>query len=268
MPRTLVMGVLNVTPDSFSDGGRWADTDSAVARGREMVAQGADIIDVGGESTRPGAAAVSLTEELERVVPVIDALAGAAQPPVISVDTTRAAVARAAVEAGAQLINDVSGGDADSEMFEAVAQSGARYVLQHRRGTPETMNALAVYDDVVAEVRAELAERLEAAIAAGISPEAVILDPGLGFAKKAEHNWRLLAHLDVLATLGPPLLIGASRKRFLAGVSAGAEAGDRDGATAAVTALAAAAGVWGVRVHDVPANLDAVRVAAVWEEHR
>lgn len=268
MPRTLVMGVLNATPDSFSDGGRWPDTGSAVARGQEMLAQGADIIDVGGESTRPGAAEVPAAEELGRVVPVIAALSGAAQRPVISVDTTRAAVAHAALEAGAQIVNDVSGGQADPEMLGVVADSGARYILQHRRGTPATMNSLAVYDDVVAEVRAELAEGLQAALAAGIPREAVILDPGLGFAKNAEHNWRILAHLEEFASLGCPLLIGASRKRFLAGVSSGGQVGDRDDATAAVTALAAAAGAWGVRVHDVPANLDATRVAASWKEHR
>ncbi|ROR72462.1 dihydropteroate synthase [Bogoriella caseilytica] len=268
MPRTLVMGVLNVTPDSFSDGGRWADTASAVARGQEMLAQGADIIDVGGESTRPGAATVPVAEEIQRVVPVVEALSNAAPSAEISVDTTRAAVAQAALDAGARIVNDVSGGQADPQIFGVIARSGARYVLQHRRGTPETMNDLAVYQDVVAEVRAELAGMLQAALAAGVSPEVIIVDPGLGFAKQAEHNWRILAHLEEFTSLGYPLLIGASRKRFLDDVSSGAQPGDRDNSTAAVTALAAAAGVWGVRVHSVPASLDAVRVAATWREHR
>ncbi|GAA4418593.1 dihydropteroate synthase [Georgenia halophila] len=267
--RTLVMGVVNVTPDSFSDGGQWFDRDVAVAHARHLVTQGADIVDVGGESSRPGAVPVPPTEETRRVLPVVEALVDAEA--VVSVDTVHATTAEAAVAAGAHIVNDVSGGTADPEMLATVAATGAVYVLQHRRGTPDTMNSLAVYDDVVAEVRAELAERLEAAVAAGIPEQQVVLDPGLGFAKEARHNWTLLAHLDELARLGRPLLVGASRKRFLADVVPAHLADQplaRDAASAAVTALAAAAGVWAVRVHEVTANVDAARVAAAWTAER
>ncbi|MFC7407069.1 dihydropteroate synthase [Georgenia alba] len=267
--RTLVMGVVNVTPDSFSDGGQWFDTDVAVAHAKHLLAQGADIVDVGGESTRPGAAPVTPEEERRRILPVVEALVEAGG--VVSVDTLHAATARAAVDAGALIVNDVSGGTADPEMLATVAQTGVVYILQHRRGTAATMNELAVYDDVVTEVRAELAERLAATAAAGVREEQVVLDPGLGFAKNAEHNWALLARLDELGRLGRPLLVGASRKRFLGGVVAPGLADQpmaRDAASAAVSALAAAAGVWAVRVHEVTASLDATRVAAAWTAHR
>ena len=266
--RTLVMGVVNVTPDSFSDGGQWFDTDVAIAHARHLLAQGADIVDVGGESTRPGAAHVSPEQELARVLPVVETLAR--EGAVVSVDTVNASTAEAVTRAGALIVNDVSGGLFDPEMAATVARSGAVYVLQHWRGTPETMNDLAVYDDVVAEERAELSERLAEALAAGVREEQVVLDPGLGFAKDAGHNWTLLAHLDALLDLGRPLLVGASRKRFLSGVVAPRVAEEplaRDAATAAVSALSAVAGAWAVRVHEVTGSMDAVRVAAEWREH-
>ena len=266
--RTTVMGVVNVTADSFSDGGRYLDVAAAVRRGRALVAAGADIVDVGGESTRPGAHRVPVEVETERVVPVIAELVAAGA--VCSVDTTRAAVARAALDAGAHIVNDVSGGLADPEMAAMVADAGVPWILMHWRGHSADMDALAVYDDVVADVRAELAARVEAALAAGVAGRAIVLDPGLGFAKTAEHNWALLRALPSMTGLdGPgwgfPILVGASRKRFL-----GALLGDgsgprppagREAATTAVSALAAAAGAWGVRVHEVADSLDAVRVA-------
>ncbi|MGH3517305.1 MAG: dihydropteroate synthase [Haloechinothrix sp.] len=262
------MGVLNVTPDSFSDGGRYLHLDDALAHARAMAGRGADIIDVGGESTRPGARRVSAGVEADRVVPVIKALA--ADGLTLSVDTTRAAVAAAAIEAGAQVINDVSGGLADPDMARVAAESGAPWVLMHWRGHSSGMEALADYDDVVGEVRDELLRQVEVALAAGVSAEAIVLDPGLGFAKRAEHNWALLNRLDALLSLGFPVLIGASRKRFLGSLLSGADGAPRapDGredATAAISALAAAAGAWGVRVHEVGASLDAVTVAAAWQ---
>ncbi|WP_084958792.1 dihydropteroate synthase [Thermoactinospora rubra] len=266
--RCLVMGVVNVTPDSFSDGGLWFDEEAAVRHGLELAEQGADLVDVGGESTRPGAARVSLEEELARVVPVIRRLSAAGV--VVSVDTMRAEVAQAAVEAGASLVNDVSGGLADPDMPRVVAASGVPYVVMHWRGHSHDMDKRAVYSDVVAEVREELAKRVAMVLAEGVSERQVVLDPGLGFAKTAEHNWALLAGLDKLRELGFPLLIGASRKRFLGRLLAGPDGQPRpfsqsDAATAAVTALAAHAGAWCVRVHEVPANADAVRVAAAWK---
>jgi dihydropteroate synthase len=267
--RTLVMGIVNVTPDSFSDGGQWYETDVAIAHGRHLLAQGADIVDVGGESTRPGAAPVTTAEELARVLPVVEALAW--EGAVVSVDTTNAATAEAVVDAGAAIVNDVSGGLADPAMATTMARTGAVYVLGHWRGSPETMNSLAVYDDVVAEVCTELTDRVSTLAEAGVRDEQIVLDPGLGFAKNAEHNWRLLAHLGDLASLGYPLVVGASRKRFLAGVVAPTVAAEplaRDQATAAVSALSAAAGAWAVRVHDVTGTIDAVRVAAAWRSHR
>ncbi|MPV90417.1 dihydropteroate synthase [Georgenia ruanii] len=263
------MGVVNVTPDSFSDGGQWYDTDVAIAHARHLLTQGADIIDVGGESTRPGAAPVTPAEEAARVLPVVEALAR--EGAVVSVDTVNAATAEAVVAAGAQIVNDVSGGLADAAMAGAVARAGAVYVIQHWRGTPETMNSLAVYDDVVAEVCAELRDRVHQARAGGVRDHQIVLDPGLGFAKNAEHNWTLLAHLDALTALGHPVLVGASRKRFLSGVVPPALAAEplaRDHATTAVSALAAQSGAWAVRVHEVAATADAVRVAAAWRAHR
>jgi dihydropteroate synthase len=265
--RTLVMGVVNVTPDSFSDGGRWFDPADAVTHGLALLAEGADLLDVGGESTRPGAARVPEDVELRRVLPVVRTLV--AEGAVVSVDTTRPAVARAAVEAGAVVVNDVSGGLADAGMRRVVAETGVVYVAMHWRGHADVMDDLAVYDDVVTDVRDELAQRLDELVAAGVRPEQVVLDPGLGFAKPGRDNWPLLAHLDVLAGLGRPVLVGASRKRFLGHLLAGADGApvppaDRDRATAAVSALCAAARVWCVRVHDVPGSADAVRVGAAW----
>ncbi|MCP2347669.1 dihydropteroate synthase [Nonomuraea roseoviolacea subsp. carminata] len=266
--RCLVMGVVNVTPDSFSDGGLWFGEEAAVRHGLELVDEGADIVDVGGESTRPGAARVSLEEELARVVPVIRELS--ARGVAVSVDTMRAEVARAAVEAGARLVNDVSGGLADPEMPRVVADTGVPYVVMHWRGHSADMDDRAVYADVVTEVREELAKRVDLVLAEGVSEEQIVLDPGLGFAKNADHNWALLAGLPRLADLGYPLLVGASRKRFLGRLLAGDDGAPRpfsrsDDATVAVTALAARAGAWCVRVHKVAPNADAVRVAAAWE---
>lgn len=270
--RTLVLGVLNVTPDSFSDGGLFADPAAAVRHGVAMVAAGADRVDVGGESTRPGAVPVGPAAELARVLPVVRALADAGVA--VSIDTMHAAVARSAVGAGAGLVNDVSGGLADPAMLATVADLGVPVVLTHWRRAPGTdVDAHDAHDahhahhaDVVDDVVRELSARVAAALAAGVDRSAIVLDPGLGFAKNADHNWQLLAHLDVLAALGYPLLIGASRKRFLGRLLAGPGGtprppAGRDGATAAITALVAAAGVWGVRVHDVATSADAVRVA-------
>ena len=265
------MGVVNVTPDSFSDGGRWHDPDQAIAHGRRLVAEGADLIDVGGESTRPGATRPLVAEELGRVVPVIAALAG--DGAVVSVDTMRAEVAEAALVAGAQVVNDVSGGLADPEILAVVAAHDAAYVAMHWRAHAATMQQHASYADVVAEVAHELEQRADAALAAGIRPERLALDPGVGFAKTADHNWQLLAHLDQLHELGFPVLVGSSRKAFLGALLAEPDgtprpATDREDATTALTALAAAAGAWCVRVHQVRGNVDAVRVAAKVAEHR
>lgn len=263
-----VMGVVNVTPDSFSDGGRWFDTTAAVKRGLDLVVQGADLVDVGGESTRPGAPRVDEEEELRRVVPVVRGLAS--EGVTVSVDTMRASVAARAVAAGAVLVNDVSGGLADPGMIGAVAAAEVPFVVMHWRGFSAGMNSLAVYDDVVAEVGAELQVRLDAVVAGGIAPERLVVDPGLGFAKNADHDLALVAHLPALRALGFPLLIAASRKRFLGRVLAGADAAppparERDAATAAVSAIAAHQGAWAVRVHEVRATADAVRVARAVE---
>lgn len=262
--RCLVMGVLNVTPDSFSDGGRWLDPGAAVSHGLRLHSEGADLVDVGGESTRPGAARVDVGEELRRVVPVVRALAAAGVA--VSIDTTRAEVAHAALDAGALLVNDVSGGIADPQLLPTVAAAGAGYVLMHSRGPSADMQLRAQYDDVVGEVVAELSARRDAALTAGIRADRLVLDPGLGFAKDGNHNWQLLAAVGRLQALGQPILIGASRKRFLGELLAdptGAlrEPDGRDDASAAVSALAAAAGAWCVRVHAVRATSDAVRVA-------
>ncbi|MFD3806221.1 dihydropteroate synthase [Streptomyces sp. NPDC058611] len=263
-----VMGVVNVTPDSFSDGGRWFDTTAAVKRGLDLVVQGADLVDVGGESTRPGAPRVDEEEELRRVVPVVRGLAS--EGVAVSVDTMRASVAARAVAAGAVLVNDVSGGLADPGMIGAVAAAEVPFVVMHWRGFSAGMNSLAVYDDVVGEVSSELRDRLDAVVAGGISPERLVVDPGLGFAKNADHDLALVAHLPALRALGFPLLIAASRKRFLGRVLAGADAAppparERDAATAAVSAIAAHQGAWAVRVHEVRATADAVRVARAVE---
>jgi dihydropteroate synthase len=270
--RCLVMGVVNVTPDSFSDGGAWLDPDKAIAHGLELATQGADIIDVGGESTRPGAQRVPVDDELRRVLPVVESLASAGI--YVSIDTMRAEVARQALATGARMVNDVSGGLADPDMASVVAAAGVPYVVMHWRGHSSDMYGPAVYSDVVAEVRAELGRRLQAVTAAGVDPDQVILDPGLGFAKLPEHNWKLLANLEHIARqpgyVQPfPVLVAASRKGFLGKLLAGPEGQPRsfarsDDATIALTALAVAAGAWCVRVHAVPGNVDAVRVATRW----
>ncbi|MEJ1192464.1 dihydropteroate synthase [Pseudarthrobacter sp. CCNWLW207] len=262
--RTLVMGILNVTPDSFSDGGKHPTADTAIAAGLRMFYAGADIIDVGGESTRPGAEDVSPEEEQRRVIPVIEALVKAGA--LVSIDTTHASTAAAAVEAGAAIINDVSGLTLEPEMAELVAVSKVPYVLTHRRGDARTMNSLAEYKDVAGEVVAELAGVRDKLYAAGVGQDQIIVDPGLGFAKNDAQNWELLQNLDQLESLGHKILIGASRKRFLgtlltvAGKSAAPE--ERDAATAAITAISAFRGAWAVRVHDVGPSLDAVKVAS------
>ncbi|HET7311044.1 MAG TPA: dihydropteroate synthase [Mycobacteriales bacterium] len=258
------MGVVNVTPDSFSDGGAFADTESAVEHGLALAAAGADIVDVGGESTRPGADRVSAEEERRRVEPVVAALAGAGV--IVSIDTMRASTATAALDAGARIVNDVSGGRADPQLPAVVGSAGVPYVVMHWRAPSAQMQQHADYGDVVREVCDELQQRVDDVVAAGVSPECIIVDPGIGFAKTAEHNWALLADLDELLGLGWPLLVGASRKSFLGALLAD-ESGPRptagrDDATAAVTVVAAMAGAWGVRVHDVQASADAVRVVA------
>jgi dihydropteroate synthase len=262
------MGVVNVTPDSFSDGGEFLDPSVAVAHGTALAAQGADLVDVGGESTRPGAQRVTADEELRRVLPVVQGLSRAGV--VVSVDTMRAEVAEAAIHEGASLVNDVSGGLADPAMAKLIAATGVPFVAMHWRGHSDRMQELAVYDDVVADVAAELRAALERLRAEGVDEEQVILDPGLGFAKTAEHNWTLLRGLGPLQELGLPLLVGASRKSFLGsllagpdGVARGVE--QREHASSALHVLLAQAGVWGLRVHDVRAAHDALRALARWE---
>ncbi|MBD8607441.1 dihydropteroate synthase [Aeromicrobium sp. CFBP 8757] len=258
------MGVVNVTPDSFSDGGRWLDAATAVRHGVELVAEGADLVDVGGESTRPGALRIDADEEARRVLPVIEGLV--AEGVRVSVDTMRAATARRALEAGATIINDVSGGRADPAMMALAAEVGSPVVLMHWREHSATMQNHTHYDDLVADIRAELGQQVDAALAAGVDPSRVIVDPGLGFSKTGEQNWTVLAHLDAFVAMGFPLLVAASRKGFLGELLAGPDgprpAGERDHATAAVSTLAAAAGAWCVRVHDARSSADAVRVAA------
>ncbi|MFG3080924.1 dihydropteroate synthase [Streptomyces parvulus] len=270
--RCAVMGVVNVTPDSFSDGGRFFDTTAAIKHGLHLVAEGADLVDVGGESTRPGATRVDEDEELRRVVPVVRGLAS--EGVTVSVDTMRASVAARALAAGAALVNDVSGGLADPRMIPAVADTGAPFVVMHWRGLLEGGNVKGEYADVVTEVGDELRTRVDAVLEGGIAPDRVVVDPGLGFSKNADHDLTLLAHLDRLLGLGHPLLVAASRKRFLGRVlaadpdAAPPPARERDAATAAVSALAAHAGAWAVRVHEVRATADAVRVARAVEGAR
>ena len=263
--RCVVMGILNVTPDSFSDGGLHDTVDAAVAHGLAMTAAGADYVDVGGESTRPGAGRVSREEECRRVLPVVAELARLGLA--VSIDTTRASVAAAALRAGAVMVNDVSGGLADPAMASLVADAGVPWVLMHRRGESRDMYAEATYDDVVADVRRELCARVDAALAAGVALEQLVVDPGIGFAKQPAHDLALLAGLDGITALGLPVLVGASRKRFLGAVLATADGrprpGDRrESATLATSVLAASAGAWGVRVHSVAGSADAVRVVA------
>ncbi|GLZ80566.1 dihydropteroate synthase [Actinorhabdospora filicis] len=260
--RPVIMGVLNVTPDSFSDGGRYATTGDAVAHAMRMAAEGADLIDVGGESTRPGAGRVDAETEIKRVVPVIAELAAAGLS--LTVDTTRAAVAEAAVAAGALGVNDVSGGLADPDMARVVRDAGCPWILMHWRGHSADMQELAHYDDVVTEVRDELSRRVDEALAAGVDASRIAIDPGLGFAKTAAHNWALSARLDVLVELGFPVLFGSSRKSYLGRLLAvdghPRPVDGREAATLATTVLAVASGAWGVRVHNVADNADAVRV--------
>jgi len=260
------MGVVNVTPDSFSDGGVWFEPAAAIAHGLSLQSKGADLVDVGGESTRPGAQRPSVGEELDRVLPVVSSLSQ--EGVVVSVDTMRAEVAAEAVRAGARAVNDVSGGVADADMLAVVAALDVPFIMMHWRGHSTAMQTRATYADVVSDVCAELRVRVESARAAGIRPERIALDPGLGFAKTGEHNWRLLAHLGSISNLGFPLMVGASRKTFLGTLLA--EGGRprpvdaRDEASAAISALAASGGAWCVRVHDVTSSLDAVKVAARW----
>lgn len=267
LDRTLVMGVVNVTPDSFSDGGRYLSSEAAIAQGRALALAGADILDIGGESTRPGAERVSLDEELSRVLPVIEALAADGHH--VSVDTMRGAVAVEAVRAGACIVNDVSGGLGEPDMLPSVAELDVPYILMHWRGHSDVMDSLAEYDDVLHDVATELSRRVDAAISHRVDPHRIVLDPGLGFAKHTEHNWQLLRGMETLQLLGRPLLIGASRKRFLGELLAEVDGTPRavfarDAATDAVTAISAYFGAWAVRVHDVRASADAVRVAAAW----
>ena len=263
-----VMGVVNVTDDSFSDGGLFLDRDRAVAHGVELVAQGAAIVDVGGESTRPGATRVDPQVEISRVLPVVKELSQ--QGITVSIDTMHASVARAALENGAAIVNDVSGGRADPDMVRVVAEAGAPWILMHWRSVDaDRPHSVPPYRDVVAEVRDELLAGVDAAVAAGVGPDKLIIDPGLGFAKTAQHNWALLNALPDLVATGIPVLVGASRKRFLGTLLAGADGeprppAGRETATAVISALAGWHGVWGVRVHDVRASVDALAVATAW----
>lgn len=261
----VVMGVLNVTPDSFSDGGRYADLDAALAHAAEMSEAGADLIDVGGESTRPGARRAPADVEARRVLPVIERLVAAGLT--VSIDTYRAVVAEQALAAGAQIVNDVSGGLGDPDMARVVRDADCPWIVMHWRGHSANMNELACYGDVVADVRAELLQRVEDAVAAGVGAEQLVLDPGLGFAKRAAHNWALLARLDAFTGVGLPVLLGASRKSFLGSLLADSDGkprptAEREDATAALTMHAALNGVWGVRVHEVLPNVDAAKTAA------
>jgi dihydropteroate synthase len=262
--RTLVMGVVNVTPDSFSDGGQWFDPGAAITHGLELLAEGADIIDIGGESTRPGATRPGVSEELRRVLPVVGELAAAGA--CISIDTMRTAVAERAIAAGARLVNDVSGGKADARMLHLIAESGVPYICMHWRGHSEDMQSKASYTDVVAEVIAELRTQLDEADHAGVAADKVIIDPGFGFAKTGEHNWKLLQRLEEFDELGRAMLAGVSRKTFLGRLLTDSQgnprpAKGRDDATTALTTVLALRGVWAVRVHSVRASRDAVAVA-------
>lgn len=264
--RCLVMGVVNVTPDSFSDGGLWLEPTDAIAHGLQLAAAGADFVDVGGESTRPGAARPPIEVELRRVLPVVRELVAAGL--IVSIDTMRAAVAAQAIEAGAAAVNDVSGGRADDDMLRVMAEADVPVILMHWRGHSDRMQDLAVYDDVVSEVRAELRPQIDAAVAAGVSPNRIAIDPGFGFAKTGEHNWTMLQRFGELVADEFPILVGVSRKSFLMRLLADNETGERrpaaqcDAATAALSTITALAGGWCVRTHEVAANLDAVRVAA------
>ena len=264
------MGVLNVTDDSFSDGGRYLDAGNAVAHGLALAAEGADIVDVGGESTRPGATRIDSRVETSRVIPVVKELV--AEGITVSIDTMHADVARAALQNGARIVNDVSGGRADPAMAPLLADAGVPWVLMHWRSvSADRPHTAPHYDDVVAEVRDELLASVDAAVAAGVDPAKLVIDPGLGFAKTAQHNWALLHALPQLVATGIPVLLGASRKRFLGTLLAGPNGsprppGGRETATAVISALAALYGAWGVRVHDVRATVDALKVVGAWAQ--
>jgi len=262
LDRTLVMGVLNVTPDSFSDGGRFNDPEIATNHALQMIRDGADIIDIGGESTRPGSERISVQAELDRVLPVISALVDSGVA--ISIDTMRAEVAQAAVAAGACMVNDVSGGKSDPEILEYVASLSTPYILMHWRGPSNIMNTLTDYQDVVADVTNEISKQVDVAVAAGIARERIVIDPGIGFAKTVDQNWPLLKHLDVLEELGLPILMGASRKKFLGELlvkdGVPRDSDERESATTAISTLMAARGLWAVRVHDVKSSSDAIAV--------
>lgn len=255
--RTLVMGILNVTPDSFADGGRHFTTEDALNRAKEMIDEGVDIIDIGGESTKPGADRVTETVEAERVIPVLEQVIPLGTD--VSIDTTRSLIAEKAIKLGVKYVNDVSGGLADEGMYKLISKHPeVQYVIMHWRGHSKTMQELATYKDVVKEVKEELEERVNCAIEAGVDPDQIIIDPGIGFSKTAEHNWELLKNLDRLSLLGYPILIGASRKRFLGELTGGTNPDDREAATLAITAAMAKQGVWAVRTHSVKPHRDVI----------
>jgi dihydropteroate synthase len=263
--KPVIIGVLNVTPDSFSDGGQFIDTDAAVAHAVELRSQGADLIDVGGESTRPGAERIDPELEQRRIMPVVRELVARSIP--VSVDTMNAVTAKAAADAGVTVINDVSGGLADPEMYRVVAQTEVSYIASHWRGHSDTMDDLTDYQNVLREVRNALKDRIAELLVWGVSPDRIVIDPGLGFAKTSQHNWALLSGLTDLVSIGYPVLIGASRKRFLAPFAEeGAPTAERDFATSIISALAAEAGVWGVRVHDVPTTATAFDIWSAWHD--
>ena len=264
MSRTLVMGILNVTPDSFADGGKHYDFESAIARGKEMLAEGVDIIDVGGESTRPGAERVSEEEERARTIPVVTELVELGAT--VSIDTMRASTAEAAIGMGASYVNDVSGGQADLNMGKLIARNpGVQYILMHWRGHSKNMNDLAVYENVVSEVKEELDKQVISMIRSGVREEQIILDPGIGFAKLPIHNWDVLRGLERISLLGYPILVGASRKRFIGDLLGANSPDDRESASIALSTLLAERGIWGVRTHSVKPHRDAI---AVVEEMR
>ena len=255
--RTLVMGILNVTPDSFADGGRHFTIDDALKRAKEMIDEGVDIIDIGGESTKPGADRVSEAEEANRVIPVLEQVIPLGTE--VSIDTTRSSIAEKAIKLGVKYVNDVSGGLADKEMYKLIAKHPeVQYVIMHWRGHSKTMQELATYKDVVKEVKEELEERVNSAIEAGVDPDQIIIDPGIGFSKSPEHNWELLKNLDRLSLLGYPILIGASRKRFLGELTGGSNPDEREAATLAITAAMAKQGMWAVRTHSVKPHRDVI----------
>lgn len=261
------MGILNVTPDSFADGGRHFTIADALKRAEEMIAEGVDIIDVGGESTKPGAERVTEVEELERVIPVITELVK--KEIAISIDTTRANVAKEAIKLGAHYVNDVSGGLADPKMYSVIAEHPqVQYIIMHWRAHSKNMQELVQYKDVVKEVKEELEARIDSAIEAGVNPEQIIIDPGLGFSKMPEHNWELLKNLDRIALLGYPILVGASRKRFLGELTGATNPDDREAASIAVTAMVAKLNVWGVRTHSVKPHRDAIATVERFSKSR